>query len=905
MNGNAEQARPAVQRKTVIVDGPLAYARRRATAARANELGVQVLSLPLAAARLAGGFLRPVESSELDAAIRLALDDGGFRTIESVRRLPGMARAVSATLRRVWDADVSLRERTGTSARIDDLALIELRVRRALPKAALVTPDLRDMAVARVAFAPKVLGSVELDAVPAVAPIWRPLILAFGQAVDCSWASPGDDTAWFTGRVSHRLGAPVTGANIMVEACANPKAEVVEALRWARQLIASGRASPGSVGICSASPSEWDSHMITLAAAAKLPVFLSHGRPALATREGQVCAALADLLINGLSQARVRRFLAYVAGSANRLHSIPWDWWRGIEPDAALHSLDRWQLALDRAPQRADGVNITSPIMDCLKQLNRGIEGAEESGRRLLPLGARSLWERALHNAGPGAIEYSLKALRVPDDGDPNACIAWGPAKHLEGAPRPFVRLMGLTSRHWPRGVYDDPILPANILSSEGLAFESQRDHDRRAFRVITAGATSECVLSFGRRSSEGGTVAISPLLAGMPRPVPRDMGAMPSHAFSETDRLLARPDELRQNVTVVAAAACWRAWHEPKVSRHDGLITPGDSALAFALTRPQSATSLRHLLRDPLSFVWRYALRWRVVPNDEEPLDLDPRAFGDLVHDLLKRTVDILEVGTGLATADSDQIAAALNSARASVAEAWPLKRETPPQLLWAHTLEHACDLARNALSGELSFLPGTRAWTEIAFGWEGELASRTSAPWDERALVPVPGTSFHLQGKIDRLELSMRAQGARVTDYKSGAMQKKRDKLEIGPGDALQRVIYAVAARHLLPDLRRLRARLVYLGSDPPEIRSVPDETVDCEVELIDAEIEAFARRLNAAQSVARSGHMLMGPDPERDSIDYLIAHPADIQRYKSTKRFSINKTIGSEFSKLWGLP
>src|SRR5437773_1537419 len=79
-----------------------------------------------------------------------------------------------------------------------------------------------------------------------------------------------------------------------------PHAEVVESLRWARELIASGRAGPDDIAITSPSTREWDDHFLALSESAGLPVHFSHGVPALSTQEGQVCAALADVLVNGL-----------------------------------------------------------------------------------------------------------------------------------------------------------------------------------------------------------------------------------------------------------------------------------------------------------------------------------------------------------------------------------------------------------------------------------------------------------------------------------------------------------------------------------------------------------------------------------------------------------------------------
>jgi hypothetical protein len=71
-------------RRTVIVDEPLAFQTRRFEAARAAESGLQILSLPQVAARLAGGLLSPITLNLLDPAIRDALDEGKFAELESV-----------------------------------------------------------------------------------------------------------------------------------------------------------------------------------------------------------------------------------------------------------------------------------------------------------------------------------------------------------------------------------------------------------------------------------------------------------------------------------------------------------------------------------------------------------------------------------------------------------------------------------------------------------------------------------------------------------------------------------------------------------------------------------------------------------------------------------------------------
>src|ERR1700688_2936913 len=167
-----------MKRRTVIVEGPLAFRMRRVDAARRSEAGIQIMTLPQLAGRLAGGFVRPARSEDLDPAIREALEAGGFADLENIRSLPGMTRSVAWTLARVWNADVVLADRTEESARLRDLATIEARVRAHLPGGVLTPRDLRDAALARLDHAPAVLGAVELDHVAQVGPVWRPLLNA-------------------------------------------------------------------------------------------------------------------------------------------------------------------------------------------------------------------------------------------------------------------------------------------------------------------------------------------------------------------------------------------------------------------------------------------------------------------------------------------------------------------------------------------------------------------------------------------------------------------------------------------------------------------------------------------------------------------------------------------------------
>src|SRR5207253_1198713 len=134
------------------------------------------------------------------------------------------------TLDKVWDADLCLGALADNSPRIADLAMIEQRVHAALPAGVLTTRNLRDAALSRVGHAKGVLGPVELAGVTRVAPVWRPLLDALAEVLELRWrASTPADRTWFRGKLVDEAAAVTSPVELV--SCANPQAEVVEALR--------------------------------------------------------------------------------------------------------------------------------------------------------------------------------------------------------------------------------------------------------------------------------------------------------------------------------------------------------------------------------------------------------------------------------------------------------------------------------------------------------------------------------------------------------------------------------------------------------------------------------------------------------------------------------------------------
>ena len=879
-----------VNRRVVVVEGPLAFRMRRVRAARDGDLGLEILTIPQLAARLAGGFSRPADEEVLYPAISRALAEGGLTELAPVATLPGMVRAVTQTLRRVWRVDFNLDAAADQSPRFRDLALIESRVRATLPAGALIPTDLRDAAIDRIAHAKALLGSVHVEGLSDIDLVWRPLFVRLSQEVNVSWRAVGSaDRAWFSGTVE---ATPETSPKTLTgEVAADPRAEVVEALRWARALLSRGDVLASDIALTAAAPSAWDDHFLVLAAEAGLPVHFSHGVPALSTRDGQACAALADVLIKGLSQDRVRRLI-------NRLPSdvrgtIPSDWSTGLPRRAGLFTVEHWSRALAATKdQRASGDAAEAALIPVLSLLANGVQAAEAAGD-LLRGPALGLWRSALRAAPAAAIALSLETLRVRDERDPGNSIVWAPAAHLAAAPRRHVRLLGLSGRAWPRAESEDALLPNHLLPRRQLQPVSDTERDRLCFAILLRHSDGEVVLSRSRRSSEGSLLAQSSLWPRELKPLVRNRTRIPEHAFSESDRLLARPEEAGQSALVASSRACWRSRSRREFTPHDGAIRPEHPAIERALASVHSTTSLKRLLRDPLGFVWQHGLGWRAVELAQQPLALGALAFGELVHELMRRAVDSLEPQPGYARASRDQVEHALEMAVEHVAEAWPLERGVPPRLLWRHTLDEAARRCLRGLVGDEGFLAGTRSWTELGFG-QNEADAR-EAPWDVTETVVIEGTELQLSGRLDRIDVVASGDAARISDYKTGAAPNAADRIVIGRGAEVQRVLYAMATRRLLPDVRTVISRLVYLDgvSQPFSLRG----------DALDAAMKDISRYLNVACAQLRAGRACMGPDARDKFNDLRLALPADIESYFIAKQAAFAAS-NRDLSALWSL-
>jgi hypothetical protein len=708
-------------RKTIVVPSRLAWHEERFRAVEQNALGLQILTPAQLAGRLAGGFLEAASWDTCHLLVRDALTTLEFAELDQLRQMPGAVKAICTTLMKIWEADLDLQALAAQAPRISDLAKIEAHLRDHLPGGMMLQRELVSAAIVNLKNTGVVLGSVTMRGFVFLAPCWRRLFRALSACTSIklhSIETLKEQLNWIEGSTIRSVFKSKETPTQSSVVCATPKHEVMESLRWARELIVSGRAKPHEIAIVASATEDWDEDFRVLVADSQLPLHLVHGRSATSTFPGQQAGSLATVLLEGLSHDRVVRALRLLH-NASKLEKLPGDWYTNLDPDAPLLKLGHWRVYLDKLAEDRQKPDFRPTLLPILDLLSKGATVAERVGEELLSGQARAIWRRALLDGPPQALITTIGKVRIPDESDPNANIIWGPAHAVATAPRPFTFILGLTSRNWPRQGHEDGLLPSHILDPTFLEPASVTLQDRTHFAVLRDNA-SEIVYSRSRRDSKGRLLGTSPLASSEMVTQHLQRSRIPRHAFSESDRLLARRQEFSETERAKSAVACYRDWRSLKITAHDGLLNSGHPVIEAAIARAHSATSLRRMLTDPLGFVWAYALGWKPPSplSEEEPLALDNPTYGMLVHELLHLSAKSLELNGGFAVATQKQIESALAEATSRIALDWELTKPLPPRLLWQRTLTQARDIALSALMWPLPKFKDQKTYVEVSFG-------------------------------------------------------------------------------------------------------------------------------------------------------------------------------------------
>jgi hypothetical protein len=582
-------------RRTIVVHTKLAGHMARVDAARTGENGVQIMTMGQLAARLAGGLLRPVDPDALRDAVRETLPAVAMGELEPIKDLPGMVRAAVNTLDKVWRAAVDLS--VGKYPRLQALRALEEEVLQRLPPSMKRPIELVERACERVAYAKAALGPVEIHGHSEMSPCWRPLLGKLAETLPVAWiAGPRHIPDWLR-KIKVEIRAEITEVSRPgLYSCANPQHEAVEAFRWMRALLASGTPAE-EIAITAASAADFDDHVLALSREANIPVHFVHGINAMTERDGQTAAALAETIVKGISQERVRRLFALLQASSSALRNLPPGWMRIMPADAPLTAVERWTQAFARSAPAdwPDGIDRSEAVLEVLRLLAKGSQAAAEIGEKLLSGVPLALWRRALNDGPPEALPVTLTRQHLDDGLEPASNVIWASAVALASSPRAHVRMLALNAGRWPRRISEDRLIPDHVLPIDELDPLPVTDGDKRDFATIIAAAKS-ATISYSRRDVEGRLLGRSPLIFDLDE-IYLGRARIPEHTASEADRLLARPAEFRSMRVAVSGLACWRDWY-----RSDHLTRracrPDPSAAAESLR----AAALRHIAQAPPS---------------------------------------------------------------------------------------------------------------------------------------------------------------------------------------------------------------------------------------------------------------------------------------------------------------
>lgn len=858
------------------------------------------------AARLAGGFLEPINLESLKVAIQTATKIS-LGELDQIKTLPGFQQAVANTLTKAWNAGIDLKKELADSKsevashRRSAMVNLEREVLRLLPGRLKRPQKLAELAIQRAALSSQIFGKIEFIGFIHLTPVWRDLILEIAEHTEVTWYVHSNHVPeWITNTSIIISQWQRQNPSITTYSCANPNQEVLEAIRWARSLIVKGT-PPDHIAICTPSPQSWDAPMLAQSEASGLPVHFIHGLPVLSMSPGQLAASLAEILLHGLSRTRMIRFVALLRTHSPLHKEIPSNWWRKL-PGAPLLQPDQWIRAIEDLDLASvsEGPEIKGKLKDLIHTLNKGPANASAIGQTLLRGTSLTIWKKAIKEGPVAALDLTLNRLRMHDGKESGSSIAWGPASVIAANPRPYNWSLGMTSRTWPRKALEDPLLPSHIISPKTFDPFPLHEADRCNFQAILTETSSQIVCSRSRRDSEGRLNGKSSLYPKSITEIILAHRHIPDHASSVSDRLLARPEEFSGLLRAQSARQCWNNWRNQKVlTSHDGQIRPQHPLLCRALNRPQSATSLVKLLRDPINYLWTYGFHWSEPEEVDEPLELDPLSFGSLIHEILERSVNLLTAQNkrGLSFANEEDIDKILERARIEIDKDWSFMHPLPPPDVWSSTLNEAMQYARVALNKGKDSVSNGRSWAEVPFG-NGKHSkdlnpnSKAELPWDPTLPVCIPDSAMNIAGSIDRLDLGDDGMTAKVTDYKSGNASRAKN-LNLNGGKELQRCLYAFAAKTLLKDNPTVQAELIYLKhADRIYMLQDPEGT-----------LKNLATYIAAAENSFLQGNALPGPAAKEVYYDFRFALPAGAQNgYLKRKLNHVEKAL-SELAPLWG--
>ena len=259
-----------------------------------------------------------------------------------------------------------------------------------------------------------------------------------------------------------------------------------------------------------------------------------------------------------------------------------------------------------------------------------------------------------------------------------------------------------------------------------------------------------------------------------------------------------------------------------PFFTAHDGILAgvPALSALQHhELTGSAiSASRLETFAACPLRYFYRYVLHLTVYPDPEKILQLQASDRGNLIHDILEKTLSRGVEEQWAAQRDAAQGLRVLEEETQKIFRQFEKTGIPGAPGLWHWEKEEMISDLQAVLKEVLADPDWTPFAFEVAFGEKGR----------EVVFELANGQKLKLQGRMDRVDLSADGQALRVVDYKTGsAAQAKKNSVK--SGTKLQLPFYLWALRHLYPEKISKQALYDFMTrrGDYKKVAFDPDDT------------------------------------------------------------------------------
>jgi ATP-dependent helicase/nuclease subunit B len=411
----------------------------------------------------------------------------------------------------------------------------------------------------------------------------------------------------------------------------------------------------------------------------------------------------------------------------------------------------------------------------------------------------------------------------VPDEGDEDTVelLGW---LELPLDPAPVLIVTGMNEGIVPSSTVGDSFLPDTLRESLGIP-SNRRRFARDLFNLAALAASRQLTLIAGRRSADNTPLAPSRLL----------FSCSPATAVERIRRFTGDVSTAgRRRIAIRTRPGQVNLFEEMPIIPTEPITSA-------------RVTSFRTFLASPYRFYLENVLN--LSERDDSALELDPLAYGSLLHDVLER------FGRSDAS-DADD-----------------------PGRIEQCIFDHLSTLTRQRFGAD----PGTYIWLQVEFArrrlreFAQLQADRRRAGWliehvewrpaQGPAAMIVDDLPFGLRGKIDRIDRHESGRRWAVLDYKTGDSVNPPDKTHRGRDGwrDLQLPLYRHLAKSLnLPDDPDL-VTLGYIAIPkmPGEVRVLEATWTAEDLAEADETARGVIRRIRAAD------FLHLGDEPPEDGI------------------------------------